>query len=83
MLDGIIVALSAAGRVIPSPRDKAELARIGRYYATESTLVWDAKAGRYDADATASTGSDTLFEHYARVVAGEASVERGAHSVFS
>lgn len=83
MLDAIIAALAAAGRVVPSLRDKAELARIGRYYATESMLVWDEKAGRYDADATPSTGSDTLFDHYARVVAGEASVERGAHSVFS
>ena len=83
MLDTIILALSAAGRVVPSLRDKAELARIGRYYATESMLVWDEKAGRYDADATPSTGSDTLFDHYARVIAGEASVERGAHSVFS
>jgi len=83
MLDAIIVALSAAGRVLPALRDKADLARIGRYYATESMLVWDARAGRYDADATPSTGSDTLFDYYARVVAGEASVERGAHSVFS
>ena len=83
MLDAIIVALSAAGRVVPALRDKADLARIGRYYATESMLVWDARAGRYDADATPSTGSDTLFDYYASVVAGEASVERGAHSVFS
>jgi divinyl chlorophyllide a 8-vinyl-reductase len=83
MLDAIVAALAAAGRVVPSLRDKAELARIGRYYATESMLVWDEKAGRYDADATPSTGSDTLFDHYARVVAGEASVARGAHSVFS
>ncbi len=83
MLDVIIAAMAAAGRVVPSLRDKAELARIGRYYATESMLVWDEKAGRYDADATPSTGSDTLFDHYARVIAGETSVERGAHSVFS
>jgi len=83
MLDAIIAALSAAGRVVPAMRDKAELARIGRYYATESMLVWDDKAGRYDADATPSTGADTLFDHYARVIAGEASIERGAHSVFS
>ena len=82
MLDAIIAALSAAGRVVPAMRDKAELARIGRYYATESMLVWDDKAGRYDADATPSTGADTLFDHYARVIAGEASIERGAHSVF-
>lgn len=82
MLDAIIATLSAVGTVFPPLRDKAELARIGRYYATESMLVWDDKAGRYDADATPSTGSDTLFDHYARVLAGEATVERGAHSVF-
>lgn len=83
MLDAIIAVLAAAGRVVPALGDKAELARIGRYYATESMLVWDDKAGRYDADATPSTGSDTLVDHYARVISGEASVERGAHSVFS
>jgi divinyl chlorophyllide a 8-vinyl-reductase len=82
MLDAIIWTLSTAGALVPFLRDKAELARIGRYYATESMLVWDADAGRYDADATPSTGSDTLFDHYARVVAGKATVERGAHSVF-
>jgi divinyl chlorophyllide a 8-vinyl-reductase len=82
MLDVIIGLLSALGAVVPPLREKAELARIGRYYATESMLVWNAEAGRYDADATPSTGQDTLFDHYARVIAGEASVERGAHSVF-
>ena len=45
-------------------------------------LVWNPDTGRYDADATPSTGADTLFDHYARVIAGEAAVERGAHSVF-
>ena len=82
LLDPVIWTLSRLGGIVPSLRDKAELARIGRYYATESMLVWDAEKGRYDADATPSTGSDTLFDHYARVIAGEASVERGAHSVF-
>lgn len=82
MLDVIIGLLSALGAAVPPLREKAELARIGRYYATESMLVWNAEAGRYDADATPSTGQDTLFDHYARVIAGEASVERGAHSVF-
>ncbi len=82
MLDVIIGVLSTLGAVVPALREKAELARIGRYYATESMLVWNPETGRYDADATPSTGSDTLFDHYARVIAGEASVERGAHSVF-
>jgi divinyl chlorophyllide a 8-vinyl-reductase len=45
-------------------------------------LVWDPQTGRYDADATPSTGSETLLDHYARILAGEATVERGAHSVF-
>jgi len=62
--------------------DKAELARIGRYYATESMLVLDPATGRYDAAATPSTGSDTLFDFYAKAIAGEASVDRGDHAVF-
>ncbi len=34
-LDAIIGALGTAGRVLPALAAKAELARIGRYYATE------------------------------------------------
>ena len=82
MMDAIIAVLGTAGRLLPSLAAKAELARIGRYYATESMLVWDAAAGRYDADATPSTGQDTLFDFYARLVAGEAAPERGDHAVF-
>jgi len=82
LLDAIIGGLSLAGRVLPSLAAKAELARIGRYYATESMLVWDAAAGRYDEHATPSTGQDTLFDHYRRVIAGQAVVERGDHAVF-
>ncbi len=82
LLDVIIFVLSSLGAVLPSLKEKAELARIGRYYATESMLVLNPATGRYDADATPSTGKDTLFEHYSRLVAGEATVERSAHSVF-
>ena len=82
LLDVIIAVLSLLGRVIPPIADKAELARIGRYYATESMLVWDAVAGRYDASATPSTGHETLFDYYGRLVRGEASAERGDHAVF-
>ncbi len=82
LLDVIIAVLSTLGRVIPPLADKAEFARIGRYYATESMLVWDAEAGRYDADATPSTGRDTLFEYYAQLVRGESAAERGEHAVF-
>lgn len=49
--------------------EKAEYARIAHYYATESMLVFDPVTGRYDADATPEFGSDTLREHYARMIA--------------
>ncbi len=42
----------------------------------------DPVTGRYDADATPSTGSDTLFDFYARLLRGDATVERGEHAVF-
>jgi divinyl chlorophyllide a 8-vinyl-reductase len=58
--------------VVPSLGEKAEYARIGRYYATESMLVLNPETGRYDAAATPSTGCDTLFDHYAAVLAGGA-----------
>jgi divinyl chlorophyllide a 8-vinyl-reductase len=82
LLDGIVGALSVAGAVAPRLRDKAELARIGRYYATESMLVLDPETGRYDADATPSTGSETLVEFHARMLRGVVDVDRGAHAVF-
>ncbi|HEY4986454.1 MAG TPA: NAD(P)H-binding protein [Bradyrhizobium sp.] len=82
LLDTIIGLLGAAGRVAPSLADKAELARIGRYYATESMLVLDPATGRYDADATPSTGTETLFDFYAGLIGGAIAPERGDHAVF-
>lgn len=82
LLDGIAGGLSAVGRIAPSLAAKAELARIGRYYATESMLVLDPATGRYDAAATPSTGSQTLFDYYRAVLAGETVLERGDHAVF-
>jgi divinyl chlorophyllide a 8-vinyl-reductase len=82
LLDTIAGILGLAGKVIPSLATKAELARIGRYYASESMLMLDPATGRYDADATPSTGSDTLFDHYRAVLDGRASVDRGDHAVF-
>lgn len=82
LLDTIISVLGALGRVAPWLTDKAELARIGRYYATESMLVLDPVTGLYDAAVTPATGSEPLFDFYARVIRGEASVERGDHAVF-
>jgi divinyl chlorophyllide a 8-vinyl-reductase len=82
MLDAIVAVLSAGGRVVPALARKAELARIGRYYATESMLVLDPATGRYDADMTPSTGTQTLSDHYARVLRGEGTAELGEHAVF-
>jgi divinyl chlorophyllide a 8-vinyl-reductase len=82
LLDAIVAVLAALGRVAPRLADKAELARIGRYYATESMLVLDPRTGRYDAAATPSTGSETLADFYARAARGEVAVERGDHAVF-
>jgi divinyl chlorophyllide a 8-vinyl-reductase len=82
LLDVIIGVLGALGRLVPRAAEKAELARIGRYYATESMLVFDPETGRYDATRTPSAGTETLFDFYARLVAGAVPPERGDHAVF-
>ncbi len=82
LLDVIIQLLKTLGWLIPSLKNKAELARIGRYYASESMLVWDAQAQRYDAQATPAFGSQTLFSYYDQLIASQQSVDLGEHSVF-
>lgn len=82
LMTAIIAGLTAVGMVSKTARAKAELARIGRYYASESMLVWDDARGRYDADMTPEFGEQTLGEHYRALVAGEIKDDRGAHSVF-
>jgi divinyl chlorophyllide a 8-vinyl-reductase len=82
LLDAIAATLALAGRVLPALAAKAELARIGRYYATESMLVWDDARNRYDAEATPSWGSDTLQAHYAAMLRGEVKDDRREHAVF-
>ena len=81
-MDAIVAGLSAAALVASPIRAKVELARIGRYYARESMLVFDTNRARYDADATPSFGSDTLFDHYAALIRGDAAADLGAHAVF-
>jgi divinyl chlorophyllide a 8-vinyl-reductase len=82
MMDAIVAGLGWGGRWLPRLAERAEFARIGRYYASESMLVWDPVQQRYDADGTPSTGSRTLWDHYADLIAGRARHERGEHSVF-
>jgi divinyl chlorophyllide a 8-vinyl-reductase len=82
LFDVIVGGLGVLGRIAPSLAEKVELARIGRYYATESMLVLDPGTGRYDAAATPSTGNQTLFDFYRSVLAGAEAPERGDHAVF-
>ena len=82
LLDTIVHTLAAAARIAPSLAAKAELARIGRYYATESMLLLNPENGLYDAAATPETGTDTLFDHYRSLIAGDTAPERRDHAVF-
>ena len=82
LLDVIIQVLKVLGWFMPSLAAKAELARIGRYYATESMLVWDAQTQQYDVNATPAFGTQTLFNHYDQLLRGESQVHLGDHSVF-
>jgi divinyl chlorophyllide a 8-vinyl-reductase len=49
--------------------EKSEYVRIARYYATESMLALDPETGRYSADLTPEFGSETLRDHYAKLLA--------------
>jgi divinyl chlorophyllide a 8-vinyl-reductase len=82
LLQAVQTILAAAGRFNRTLADKAEFAKIGLYYARESMLVLDPVSGRYDANATPSTGSETLADYYARVIRGEVADDRGDHAVF-
>jgi divinyl chlorophyllide a 8-vinyl-reductase len=83
IFDVIIPVLTLLSKFIPKLADKAEFARIGKYYCSESMLVWDPKKGRYDADATPSYGTETLRDFYKRVLdEGMAGQELGAQSMF-
>ena len=68
LMDGPIALLEGLSRLFPGVQDTAEFARIGRYYASESMLVWDEDHKCYDADATPSYGTDTLEDFFERVV---------------
>lgn len=71
MFDVAERVLGSAARLLPGLEDKAEFARIGRYYATESMLALNPATGDYDDAATPEYGSDTLRDFYRR------SLERG------
>lgn len=80
LMDAIIAVLSALGRLSPRLSEKANLARIGQYYGTESMLLWDGNG--YSAEDTPEFGNDTLRDHYAALLRGDAQSDLGAHGVF-
>lgn len=82
LIRGIGGGLRLGGLLSAKLRAKAELAKIGHYYASESMLVWDPQRQCYDADATPEFGSDTLFDYYRDLIAGKAVLDRGDHAVF-
>ena len=82
LMRGIVGVLALLGTVSRKARAKAELARIGHYYATESMLVWDPTTETYSADQTPEFGSDRLEDHYRALAAGEIGDDRGDHAVF-
>lgn len=83
LISGVRSALEALGRVSQTCADKAEFARIAHYYATESMLVLNSDTQRYDANATPSTGTDTLFDYYETLLEGSTTLTRGEHALFT
>ena len=64
ILDVIRLLLMIASPFSGWARDKSELVKIAKYYATESMLVWDESEARYDSLKTPSTGKDTLEQYF-------------------
>lgn len=84
LFDVVGALLAPAALVSRRAAEKAELARIGRFYATESMLLWDEARGAFDAEGTPETGTETLEAFYRRVLEGGLSgQELGAAKVFS
>jgi len=75
--------LAGASRVFPRLEDKAEFARIGRFYATEPMLAINPETGQYDDGATPEYGTETLRDFYRRVLKeGLAGQELGEQALF-
>ncbi len=84
LFDAVAAPLGLLGRWSPAFAAKAELARIGRFYATEPMLLKDPETGRYEAGQTPAYGDDTLEAFYRHVItAGLDGQELGAQALFS
>ena len=82
LLSGAAKLLDGLAKVAPKLAEKAEFARIGHYYATESMLVLDPVSGQYDADATPETGREVLRDYQQALIDGRQSLDLGNHAMF-
>lgn len=83
MFDVAEAVLGTAARAFRRFEDKAEFARIGRYYATEPMLALNPDTGEHDAAATPEYGARTLREFYRDVLEhGLEGQELGEHALF-
>ena len=64
LLDAIRLLLLIISPFSNWAKNKSELIKIAKYYATESMLIWDEKKECYDANMTSSTGKDTLRDYF-------------------
>lgn len=82
LMSGATALMDGLAKIFPPLVAKAELARIGLYYATESMLVLNPETGLYDADATPETGKDTLFDYFQSLIDGSATADRVDYDLF-
>jgi divinyl chlorophyllide a 8-vinyl-reductase len=82
LLAAIGKVLHLGGLLFPRLEAKAEFARIGHYYATESMLLWDEAQQRYDAEGTPEFGTRTLADSYRAQLEGRETQDLAEHSMF-
>ena len=68
--------LSPLGPVSSRISDLREFAAIGRYYATESMLLWDEKKLEYSDNKTQEFGDQKIESYYESVLNGELEFKR-------
>ena len=64
ILDAIRLLLLIISPFSNWAKNKSELIKIAKYYATESMLIWDETKKCYDSNMTPSTGKDTLRDYF-------------------
>ncbi len=62
--DFVLILLFPVSFFSQKIKDKLELIKIGKYYAEESMLFYDADADAYDASKTPQFGENLLYEYY-------------------